>query len=52
MVVEMTPQGPVAKTLAAPGQNEHFTSPHYKDQLPLFEAWGLKPFVWNRGDMK
>jgi penicillin amidase len=52
MVVEMTPQGPVAKTLAAPGQNEHFTSPHYKDQLPLFESWGLKPFVWNRGDMK
>lgn len=52
MVVEMTPQGPVAKTLAAPGQSESPASPHYKDQLPLFESWGLKPFVWNRAEMK
>jgi acyl-homoserine lactone acylase PvdQ len=52
MVVELTPQGPRAMTLAAPGQSENPASPHYKDQLPLFEAWGLKPFVWNRGDMK
>jgi penicillin amidase len=52
MVVEMTPQGPVAKTLAAPGQSERPDSPHYKDQMKLFEEWGYKPFVWNRGAMK
>jgi penicillin amidase len=52
MVVEMTPQGPRAMTLAAPGQSERPGSPHYKDQIDLFAAWDYKPFVWNRGEMK
>jgi penicillin amidase len=52
MVVEMTPQGPRAMTLAAPGQSERAGSPHHKDQMGLFEAWGYKPFVWNREEMK
>ena len=52
MVVEMTPQGPRAMTLAAPGQSERVESKHYKDQMGLFESWGYKPFVWNREEMK
>ncbi len=52
MVVEMTPQGPQAVTLSAPGQSERKDSPHYKDQLDLFTKWGYKPFVWRREDMK
>jgi penicillin amidase len=52
MVVEMTPQGPKAMTLAAPGQSEQTGSAHYKDQMNLFESWGYKPFVWDRGAMK
>ncbi|HZE98374.1 MAG TPA: penicillin acylase family protein [Planctomycetota bacterium] len=52
MVVEMTPQGPRAMTLAAPGQSERPASTHYKDQMEPFEAWGYKPFVWSRGEMK
>jgi hypothetical protein len=52
MVVEMTPQGPRAMTLAAPGQSEREGSAHYKDQLGLFESWGYKPFVWSREAMK
>ena len=52
MVVELTPQGPRAMTLAAPGQSGRPASAHYKDQVPLFESWGYKPFVWSREDMK
>lgn len=52
MVVEMTPDGPRAMTLAAPGQSERPESPHYQDQKALFETWGYKPFVWKREDMK
>ena len=52
MVVEMTPQGPRAMTLTAPGQSERAESKHYKDQMGLFESWGYKPFVWNREEMK
>jgi penicillin amidase len=52
MVVEMTPDGPRAMTLAAPGQSERAESGHQKDQLSLFETWGYKPFVWNREEMK
>lgn len=52
MVVELTPKGPRAMTLAAPGQSEAPSSPHYRDQVKLFETWGYKPFVWSREDMK
>jgi penicillin amidase len=52
MVVEMTPEGPRAMTLAAPGQSERAESGHQKDQLGLFETWGYKPFVWHREEMK
>ena len=52
MVVEMTPQGPKAMTLSAPGQSERKDSPHYKDQLDLFTNWAYKPFVWRREEMK
>jgi hypothetical protein len=52
MVVEMTPQGPQAMTLAAPGQSERADSKHYKDQVGLFTRWEYKPFVWRREEMK
>ena len=52
MVVEMTPDGPKAVTLAAPGQSERVDSAHYKDQVDLFTKWEYKPFVWRREDMK
>jgi len=52
MVVEMTPDGPKAITLAAPGQSERVDSPHYKDQIDLFTRWEYKPFVWRREEMK
>lgn len=52
MVVEMTPRGPRALTLSAPGQSEHAGSKHYKDQMELFASWGYKRFVWDRGEMK
>jgi penicillin G amidase len=44
MAVEMTPQGPRAVTVCAPGQSERPDSPHYKDQLDLFRTWTYKPF--------
>lgn len=52
MVVEMTPEGPRAVTLAAPGQSERADSPHFKDQLDLFAKWEYKPFVWRREEMR
>ena len=52
MVVELTPQGPRAMTLAAPGQTEQSGSKHVQDQVALFQEWGYKPFVWNREEMK
>jgi hypothetical protein len=52
MVVEMTPRGPRAATVAAPGQSERPDSRHYKDQVGLFEKWEYKPFVWRREEMK
>jgi penicillin amidase len=52
MAVEMTPDGPRAFTLCAPGQSEDATSPHYRDQLELFRTWGYKPFLWDRREMK
>jgi acyl-homoserine lactone acylase PvdQ len=52
MVVEMTPQGPRARTVSAPGQSERVESKHYKDQMELFTGWGYKPFLWRREDMK
>ncbi|HXX94026.1 MAG TPA: penicillin acylase family protein, partial [Planctomycetota bacterium] len=52
MVVEMSPQGPRAVTLAAPGQSEWPDSPHYQDQIPLFREWKYKPFVTRRDEMK
>jgi hypothetical protein len=51
MVVEMTPQGPRAATLAAPGQSERPDSDHYKDQVELFQKWQYKPFLWRREEM-
>ena len=52
MAVEMTPDGPRAVTLAAPGQSERQGSSHFKDQVGLFEKWEYKPFVYKRSDMK
>jgi penicillin amidase len=52
MAVEMTPRGPRALTVCAPGQSERPASKHYRDQLELFSAWGYKPFVWDRAEMK
>jgi hypothetical protein len=52
MVVEMTPQGPQAMTLAPPGQSERTDSKHYQDQVGLFTKWEYKPFVWRREEMK
>lgn len=46
MAVEMTPKGPRAVTLCAPGQSERPDSGHFKDQLELFERWAYKPFEW------
>ncbi|HYE99292.1 MAG TPA: penicillin acylase family protein [Planctomycetota bacterium] len=45
-VVEMGPDGPRAVSVCAPGQSEDPASPHYRDQLELFERWAYKPFVW------
>jgi penicillin G amidase len=52
MVVEMSPAGPKAFTVSAPGQSERAGSKHYKDQMGLFSAWDYKPFVWRREEMK
>lgn len=52
MVVELTPEGPRAVTLAAPGQSEHPESRHYRDQMGFFSKWEYKPFVWRREDMR
>lgn len=52
MTVEMRPEGPRAITLVAPGQSERPASPHYKDQLGMFEKWAYKPFLWRRDEMK
>jgi penicillin amidase len=52
MVVEMTPEGPRAVTLSAPGQSEWPESPHYKDQVQLFRQWKYKPFLYRRDEMK
>jgi penicillin amidase len=52
MVVEMTPEGPHAVTLSAPGQSEWPESPHYKDQVQLFREWKYKPFLYRRDEMK
>jgi penicillin amidase len=52
MIVEMTPEGPRAMTVSAPGQSERADSRHYKDQMELFAGWGYKPFLWRREDMK
>ncbi|MBI2930092.1 MAG: penicillin acylase family protein [Planctomycetes bacterium] len=52
MTVEISKDGPRARTLAAPGECESEESAHYADQLPLFERWEYKPFVWRRDEMK
>jgi hypothetical protein len=52
VAVEMTPQGPRAVTVSAPGQSERPDSKHYRDQMELFSKWQYKPFVWRREDMK
>ena len=52
MAVEMTPQGPRAVTLSAPGQSESPGSPHYRDQIGFFREWKYKPFVFRREEMK
>lgn len=39
MAVELTKEGPIARTLAAPGQSEASDSPHFADQLDLFREW-------------
>ncbi len=52
VAVEMTPQGPRAVTLSAPGQSERPESAHSKDQMDLFTKWRYKPFVWRREAMK
>ncbi|HEX7896146.1 MAG TPA: penicillin acylase family protein [Planctomycetota bacterium] len=52
VAVEMTPKGPRAVTVCAPGQSESPASKHHRDQLDLFSAWGYKPFVWDRAEMK
>ena len=52
MAVKMTPDGPRALTLCAPGQSEDPASKHYRDQLELFTAWRYKPFIWKREDLK
>ncbi len=52
MAVEMTPQGPRAVTLSAPGQSERPGSPNYKDQVTLFREWKYKPFLTARDEMK
>jgi acyl-homoserine lactone acylase PvdQ len=48
----MTPKGPRAVTLCAPGQSENLESKHHHDQMELFSAWGYKPFVWERAELK
>ncbi len=52
VAVEMTPGGPRAVTVCAPGQSERPDSPHYRDQVELFAKWEYKPFVWRREDMR
>jgi penicillin amidase len=52
VAVEMTPEGPRAVTLCAPGQSERPDSPHFKDQIDLFGRWAYKPFLWRRDGMK
>jgi penicillin amidase len=51
-VVEMTPAGPRAVTVSAPGQSERPESKHHRDQVDLFAKWQYKPFVWRREEMK
>jgi len=52
VVVEVTPRGPRAVTLSAPGQSERPESPHYKDQVGLFGEWRYKPFIFTRDAMR
>jgi hypothetical protein len=52
MTVELTPEGPRAVTLSAPGQSELPTSKHFADQVGNFKAWAYFPFVWRRELMK
>lgn len=52
VAVEMTPEGPRAVTLAAPGQSGRPGSAHSRDQVELFEKWEVKPFVFKRSEMK
>ncbi len=34
-----------------PGQSEDRDSPHWKDQLGLYEAWKYKPTIWNLDEL-
>jgi hypothetical protein len=51
MAVEITDKGPVAWTLAAPGQNEDPDSPHYSDQIGLFREWKYKRFPFTKDEL-
>jgi penicillin amidase len=39
-----------ARNVIAPGQSGDFRSPHFDDQLPLYETWTYKPMRLGRGD--
>jgi penicillin amidase len=39
-----------ARNVIAPGQSGDFRSPHFDDQLPLYETWSYKPMRLGRGD--
>lgn len=52
MTAELFPEGPRVRTLAAPGQSEKLSSPHYSDQVEMFRDWKYKPFLWSREKMK
>jgi penicillin amidase len=39
-----------ALNVIAPGQNGDFRSPHFADQLPLYETWTYKPMRLTRED--
>lgn len=39
-----------ALNVIAPGQNGDFRSPHFADQLPLYETWTYKPMRLTRDD--
>ncbi|MBI4565148.1 MAG: penicillin acylase family protein [Planctomycetes bacterium] len=52
LTVELLKDGPRAVSVAAPGQSEDPQSPHFADQMKLFEAWKYKEFVFRRSEMK